>query len=118
MTIKVEHEAVLQVLQPPCCHHPLDQLQDCGSYKRSIDQGFYPVKPLLSSTCGDDDASVDTLSTASLSSDDEDDVPKRVSFAEDIVSDVWTRPYTDRKTISDLYYSIGTFSTSSTPLLP
>jgi hypothetical protein len=51
-----------------------------------------------------DDDSVLTLSTASLS-DTDDSVCFRVSFAEELVTEVWTRPYTAPEDVSDLYYS-------------
>merc|ERR1712228_275766 len=53
-----------------------------------------------------DDRSIYTASTASLySEDDDDDEVRRVSFAESVVTDVWTRPYTPKDEISKLYYS-------------
>jgi len=43
---------------------------------------------------------------ASLSSDSEDeDEERRVSFAEPLVTQMWTRPYTPRDEISNLFYS-------------
>lgn len=53
-----------------------------------------------------DDESVDTASTSSLSCDTEDsDYDKRVSFAEDLVTEEWTREYTPKEDIATLYYS-------------
>jgi hypothetical protein len=49
-----------------------------------------------------------TLSTTSLSdldSIEEEDVRCRVSFAEDVVSGVWTRSYTEPKDVPELFYS-------------
>ena len=39
------------------------------------------------------------------SSDDDSECGRRVSFSDDIVSDVWTRPYTPKDLCSKLYYS-------------
>lgn len=83
---------------------------------------FPSVEKLRSSTCGpttgadNDDESIFTLSTTSLSDtdsdlgdDDEDSSTasssRRVSFADDLVSDEWTRPYTPPEEVRDLYYS-------------
>lgn len=64
------------------------------------------VGKLRSSTSLDDE---DTASTGSLSSDDNSSEgyyqDKRVSFTEDVVTDVWTRPFTPREQVSDLFYS-------------
>merc|ERR1712232_505780 len=46
----------------------------------------------------------DTLSTASLSSD-EGSVDRRVSFCAEVVTEVWTRPFTDKDDIPNLFYS-------------
>jgi len=63
----------------------------------------FPVGKLRSSTSIDDD----TASTGSLSSDNSSEgyQDKRVSFTEDLVSDVWTRPFTPRQEVSSLFYS-------------
>ena len=45
-----------------------------------------------------------TLSTASLS-DDADSIDCRVSFSEELVTDVWERPPTQIEEIPDLFYS-------------
>jgi hypothetical protein len=52
----------------------------------------------------DDDDSIFTLSTASLS-DSDSEIERRVSFADDLVTDEWTRPYTPKELIPTLYYS-------------
>jgi len=53
-----------------------------------------------------DDRSIYTASTASFDSeDDDDDEVRRVSFAESVVTDVWTRPYTPEEERCNLYYS-------------
>jgi hypothetical protein len=57
-----------------------------------------------SQTTTDDDQTVDTISTAS--SDSFSDCGcSRVSFAEELVTDVWTRPATEDDELTDLFYS-------------
>ena len=105
MTIKVEREALLRLIasQP----NPPTTL--------STTTGFYPEyeyvvslqKPAFSVVARrirDDDDSVYTNSTASLSLDADDD-DKRVSFADPLVTEVWTRDYTSKDEISRLYYT-------------
>lgn len=56
-----------------------------------------------------DDDSVVTASTASVSSDDtnddDDDFGRTVYFAAPLVTEEWTREYTPKDAITDLYYS-------------
>lgn len=59
----------------------------------------------------DEDASIFTLSTASLSDDSSaasssGEIERRVSFAEDLVTDEWTRPFTPKDLIPTLFYSM------------
>jgi hypothetical protein len=109
MTIKVEQEVLLRVLEPPSTRYSLDSsIQD--------DDGFLLVdfrNPLSHDLCSvgkiraesyDDDDSIFTLSTASIS-DTDSEIERRVSFAEDLVTDEWTRPYTPKELIPTLYYS-------------
>lgn len=58
----------------------------------------------LQRVASDDEDSVLTLSTASIS-DSDSDIERRVSFSEDLVTDEWTRPYTPKDEIHNLYYS-------------
>lgn len=92
MTIKFESEALLRVL---------DNTPQYGSPSADVCVEFSLPKEL------DDDASVTTLSTASMSdSDSEIDSPgRRVTFTDDLVTEVWSRPYTDRSEIQNLFYS-------------
>jgi len=63
-----------------------------------------PVEKIRTATfSSDDEDSIFTLSTASLS--DESEMERRVSFADDIVSEEWTRPYTPKEEVSNLFYS-------------
>jgi uncharacterized UBP type Zn finger protein len=61
------------------------------------------VEKLRHSTYDDED-SVFTLSTASLS-DSDSEVERSVSFADDVVTEEWTRPYTPKEEVSKLFYS-------------
>jgi hypothetical protein len=85
MTIKVEQPFLQLLLERSPQHSPL---QDC-CYNDS------------------DDCSVSTSSTFPFSdtSISDDDVVRRVSFANELVSEVVTRPRTPVQDISQLYYS-------------
>jgi len=112
MTIKVEREALLRVLShepsgsSSSCDHT--QLVDDGEFvlveipKPFIgDEGF--VRGLLRST-SDDDLSLCTLSTDSLSTDATESI-RRVTFATPLVTEEWSRPWTPREEVSSLFYS-------------
>lgn len=110
MTIIVEREALLRVIcrQPPsACENTL--ISDDGEFvlvdipKPFMGEDFYD-RSLRGATCDDDD-SLCTLSTDSLSSDSSHSVERRVSFATDLVSDEWTRPWTPKEEVSNLFYS-------------
>ena len=114
MTIKVEREALLRVLtrEPswplsPCDH---TSITDDGEFvlvdipKPFMGEVYYD-KGLRGPTC-DDDQSLCTLSTDSLSTASSDDsLERRVTFATPLVTDEWTRPWTPREEISNLFYS-------------
>lgn len=113
MTIKIEREALLQALESQPTGPPLEGPLPSGSgyllvdFRKPISPDDFVVEKIRSSTSDDDD-SILTISTASLSdSDDSDDsvLERRVSFAEDLVTDEWTRPYTPREEVSSLFYS-------------
>lgn len=115
MTIKVEREALLRVLtrQPyeiSSSSKPLIREEDeylliewHKPFNREEDS---PVVKLRAST---DDDSCCTLSTTSISddSDAESDLgeDKGVSFSEEIVTEIWTRPSTPKEAVSELFYS-------------
>lgn len=121
MTIKVEQEVLLRVLETsPSSHPPLETTLTCDDgyllvdYCKSMSSAAseYGVEKLRNSTyCDEEDeeSSIFTLSTASLSDTDSelgDDEPcRRVSFADSLVTDEWTRPFTPREEVSKLYYS-------------
>jgi hypothetical protein len=104
MTIKVEREALLRLLaSAPVTPTALSLTRDCHPDEY---QYVSIQKPAFSTVPGrirDDDDSVYTSSTASLSLDADDD--KRVSFAAPLVTEVWTREYTSKEEICYLYYS-------------
>lgn len=88
--------------------HALETLQSSNSWPICNSDDFLLFRK--KSVFGDgekieqDDDSVVTLSTASFS-DSDDSVCLRVSFVEELVTDVWTRPYTTPEDLADLYYS-------------
>lgn len=90
MTIKVEREALLQVLERPPQQSPLQDSCYCIEHCYN----------------DNDDCSVSTSSTLPFSDISDDDVVRsRVSFADELVSQVVTRPRTPIQEISQLYYS-------------
>jgi hypothetical protein len=127
MTIRVEREALLRVINTsgsslnkatttsltslsskPCnpCIGEEDEYVIVDSVPT---KKFY--SDLIPGSTGDDDlASVCTLSTSSVSSYDDSSseastVERRVTFATDIVTEVWTRERTPLEDVSNLYYS-------------
>jgi len=120
MTIRVEREALFTVISTspsltsnatttslfsnPCnaCIHDEEQFVIVDSV---------PTKSfLIPRSPGDDDAaSYSTASTTSLSSYDSStdisSIDRRVSFAPELVTDVWTRQRTPTQDVSKLYYS-------------
>ncbi len=111
MTIKVEQETLLRALERQPSRSAFDK-------PASSQDGFIIVdfrKPLHSredalveraaerSMCDDED-SVFTLSTASLS-DTDSELERRVSFADDLVTEEWTRPATPKEEIPRLFYT-------------
>jgi hypothetical protein len=105
MTIKVEQEALVALQSQ---HWPIVSEDDCLLLQRkplsSQDFRVPVVEKLRHSLSSDDEDSVFTLSTASLS-DTDSEFDRRVSFADDMVTEVWTRPYTPKEDVSKLYYS-------------
>ena len=110
----------------PCNHCTRDEdeyvIVDSVPTKPLKRNNFYYSDLIPASThLGDDDlASLCTLSTSSVSSYDSSSdistVDRRVSFASQIVTDVWTREKTLPEDVSNLYYSaqetqtVGSFS--------
>lgn len=112
MTIKVEREALLRVLT----REPSGFSSQCDQPLIHDDEGFLVVdipKPLMGEDCyvkslrGStfDDESLCTLSTDSLSDDSTASIERRVTFASTLVTDEWTRPWTPREEVANLFYS-------------
>ena len=112
MTIMIERDSPLRVIDTSSPQGSSGAPYDPAS--TAVEEGFVvvdytpycsslPVGKLRSSTSIDDD----TASTGSLSSDNSSEgyQDKRVTFTQDIVSDIWTRPFTPREEISNLFYS-------------
>jgi hypothetical protein len=111
MTIKVEREALLRVLERPPQYSPIEDASgDCllVDYGNLISNSDDVVGKLRQSSVDDED-SVFTVSTASFSDTDSEDAEdlddRRVSFAEDLVTEEWTRPFTAKEDLSLLFYT-------------
>lgn len=111
MTIQVEQREtlllrVVERKEEESAAVVVDYANNCGPSKPLI----LPV-PKVSDTRTttapeDDTASVTTSSTFSSSDDDSSAyTARRVCFADQLVTDVWTRPRTPREDLSALYYS-------------
>jgi len=122
MTIRIEREALLTVINTsqsssinttklPTNSHSWNS---CNPFIREEDEfvivDSFPTKQFYSdlvpeSTRDDDLASLCTLSTSSVSSCDSSAVERRVTFATQLVTDVWARERTLPQDVSHLYYS-------------
>eukprot|EP00980_Cylindrotheca_fusiformis_P031150 scaffold25895_cov108-Cylindrotheca_fusiformis.AAC.3 len=111
MTIKVEREALLRVLtrDPSGPSLPCEKTIPSNEEYVVVDipkpfmgEDFYD-KCLRDPTA--DDESTCTLSTSSLSTESTQSIERRVTFSETLVSDEWTRPFTPREEVSNLFYS-------------
>jgi hypothetical protein len=106
MTIRIQREALLKLLAAPPLTPPLEPQRTCREEYEYISiqkPGFpdpsVPIGP-------QDDDSVYTASTSSLSCDTDDcEYDKRVSFAENLVTEEWTREYTPKEDVACLFYS-------------
>jgi len=100
MTVKVEREALLRVLERTPVNTQLDSDYLVVDYGNLIGDEKLKV---------DDEDSVYTLSTASFSdTDSEEDASveeRRVSFSEELVTDEWTRPFTAKEDLPQLFYT-------------
>ncbi len=118
MTIRVEREALLTVISTsqssaiqsstslsskPC--HPCIREEDEFVIVDAVPTKEFYSDFIPDSTGEDDLASLCTISTSSLSSCDDTSTERRVTFATDLVSDVWTRERTLPKEVSNLFYS-------------
>lgn len=119
MTIKLEHETILRVLEHP---RPLRRLNGRSSSSTSSAMQIPRSSPSSSKKLFDDLSLVDivksshveqvpgltgedddTLSTASMSSDET--IERRVTFCDEVVTEIWSRPFTEKDDIPNLYYS-------------
>ena len=101
MTIHVQPEVFLQL---SCRHHGESSskaIQVPHSWPISPSPATILKEPFREDTCLSDD---DTLSTAS-SSDYGSEAGRTVSFADDLVTEVHTRPFTPPEQVQDLFYS-------------
>lgn len=122
MTIKVQQETFIAIQAQPWpisndldegyrfrkCHSAGCQTssssstcQDSEAYQSAVVDNH----ALQSSVSIDDEDSVYTTTTTSSFSESDTDLDRRVTFADDLVSDVWTRPYSNKEDIERLYYS-------------
>lgn len=104
MTIHVQQDVLVTLSSSS--HHawPIsDQEDEFLLFRKKSSYGYDDMGKEIES----DDDSVLTLSTASLSDIESDSSVSmlRVSFAEELVSVEWTRPYTATEDLGDLYYS-------------
>lgn len=116
MTIKIEREALLCVLTQPPCPDDGDEYVNvsCGKDRESpcffvgdkgessdlVEKLRRPIR--CESFDSLDDDTVTTASCSSASSLGED---KRVSFAQELVTEVWERPRTPPEDVPDLFFS-------------
>lgn len=129
MTIRFERQALLRVINtsgsslknatttttsltslPTKPYNPCIQEEDEYVVVDSVPTKKFYSDLIPGSTWDDDLASVCTLSTSSVSSCDDSSseastVERRVTFASQIVTDVWTRERTPLEEVSNLYYS-------------
>lgn len=108
MTIKLEQETILRVLERP--PQLRERLSSDDLPSSTVSSSATTAIDVSRMSCGEcrkplvplDD---DTLSTTSVSSDEDSSFDRRVSFCEDIVTEVWTRPFTEKEDIARLFYS-------------
>jgi hypothetical protein len=121
MTILVQQQALLRVTEPLATPPPSSLVSDALSshrqqhgteYHNNEEASHYDEnssKKFALSSSYDDDVTVSTCSLLSDSVDADDlddlDVDRRVSFAEDLVTETWTRPRTCTDNVGELFYS-------------
>ena len=101
--ILVQHEALLCVLSRDSSHP-----SRCDTRSPIEDEEFVLVdipKPFKEEVYSDDDSSLCTASTNSLSTDSSSACERRVTFAPELVSREWTREFTPKEEVSKLFYS-------------
>ena len=97
MTIKIEQEALLQVIQ-----HPRN-----GVLRPQQDYIVDICQPLEKAISFDetDEGSIFTTSTT-----EPEEITRTVSFSEDLVTEEWQRPFTPIEDIPELFYSADQIS--------
>lgn len=106
--IKIDREALLKILAAPALTPPYEAPIRCrGEYEYvSIQKPAFEEEYLVEKPQDQDDDSVYTASTASLSCDADDvDYDKQVSFSDSLVTEEWTREYTPKDDVAHLFYS-------------
>lgn len=112
MTIKIEREALISVLNqepsltwpPSTCVDPSIPQKEDEFVLVNLPSKESCLPDLLRSTSYSDEDSLCTISTTSDSLSTTS-VERRVSFAPTLVTKEWTRPYTPREEVSNLFYS-------------
>ena len=119
MTIKIEQQTLLRVLDRQAANAPLldstiQRERDeyvLVDFAKPLGADYFAVEKLRKPTAAENDLlddDSDTLSTSSLSTADSCDdsiIERRVSFAEEVVTEEWVRPFTPKEEISNLFYS-------------
>lgn len=113
MTIRVERHALLRVISTtpsPSCNPSLDPLicedEEFVIVELPEKKAEQQQHPFFDPATTDDDQTID-------SSDDDysaDSTESRVSFADNLVTDVWTRPYTPVEDVPSLFYDSDTIA--------
>lgn len=111
MTIKIEREALLTVLsrapQQPPLHHDTtgdDEFVHVSLPKKNEALVSFELDSTYTGFDDDDCCTVASASTSSSSSSSS--IPRSVSFADTLVTEVRTRPRTPRSEVSKLFYSV------------
>lgn len=96
MTIQVHPDAVVQLKESSSSSIPDDYLICNGSLASAYERRSKGAVPTDDDTC-----TVDTVYTT----DSDESLCHRVSFADNLVTDAWTRPATQPEDVRSLYYS-------------
>ena len=99
MTVKIEHDALLQVAQQQQQQYNEAITQRRPQQDCCVIEDCFALERRLSFEFDDDDDTASVLTNSTASSD-----IRSVSFADTLVSDVWTRPYTPVDEIPRLFY--------------
>jgi hypothetical protein len=136
MTIRIERQALLRVIStspPPLSHDPPINNNDDEDEFVVVDlppekkpQETATARAAANTATTNDhfeDDDSQTVISSVLSEEEDDDLEdnsstqsseSRVSFADELITDVWTRPYTPTEDIPTLFYSSDTIAQVST----